>query len=409
MKKTTLSIFGILAMTVGLWATVPYTFTANTPAKASEVNSNFQSLSNKITTLEGDVSNIVSGGSNGDNYDPYDGTYHVSAQVNGVDMTVITDYNYNYYKIETPTKEYININHNGTTSNILYYASEDCTGQPYFNFEYDTDNITTGTTYLNPKLQSHVKIAYAGTNLFYDSKNNFVKLYYQSHTDYDYKGGCVKNNGAKIVSEALPNNPAITGISGYPLHITGVGSPITVIGEVGDPANQTYGKFKVYAAGVKIGYTNSKPDYGDEYIRVYLDTNPITSTSVYKDGTYSGGVSSKIFYYPSTDCTGNAYAEVLKEYDTLWWSSNSTNEGYIVTNADNYFRLGDTIYKMSNGYQSTSRSYDGYCSNTSSNSYKNGYRLATQISNPNPDSFATPITIEGYEEEVQYDALGEAQ
>lgn len=58
MKKAIPSILGLLVTTVGLWATVPYTFTPNTPAKASEVNSNFQSLSDKITTLEGNVSNI---------------------------------------------------------------------------------------------------------------------------------------------------------------------------------------------------------------------------------------------------------------------------------------------------------------------------------------------------------------
>lgn len=57
MKKTTLSIFGILAMTVGVWATVPYTFTPYTPAKASEVNANFQALSDKLSTLENNVTN----------------------------------------------------------------------------------------------------------------------------------------------------------------------------------------------------------------------------------------------------------------------------------------------------------------------------------------------------------------
>ncbi len=55
MKKTTVSIFGIVAMTAGLWATVPYTFTPNTPAKASEVNANFQALSDKVSILESNV------------------------------------------------------------------------------------------------------------------------------------------------------------------------------------------------------------------------------------------------------------------------------------------------------------------------------------------------------------------
>ncbi len=406
MKKTTLSIVGILALTAGLFADVPYIFTPNTPAKASEVNANFQDLSDKLNQV-GSGTPTDPGSSN--NYDPYDGTYHVQAQVNGVDMTVITDYSYANYTIETPTKAYINVDVNGRAGSGLVYESEDCTGQPYFvSYNNDIEEVTVGTTYLNPKLQSHISIAYDGTDLFYDSKDNFVKLYYQSYTDHYYgKGICQKRNGADIASKALLNDPAVTGISNYPLHITGVGSPITITAEVGDPANQTSGKFKVYAAGVKIGYTNYKPRSGDQYIYVYLDSNPTADINLYKDGTHRGGVGPVRFYYPSPDCIGNAYAEVLEEYDTLWWSSKSTSEGSIVTNGDNYYKLGNTIYKMSNGYQSILS--NGTCGNTSSNSYRNGYRLATQTSNPYPDTFATPITIEGYEEEVQYDALGEAQ
>jgi len=56
MKKLTMGLLGILTMSTTMWATVPYTFTPNTPAKASEVNENFKSLSDKLTTLENNVS-----------------------------------------------------------------------------------------------------------------------------------------------------------------------------------------------------------------------------------------------------------------------------------------------------------------------------------------------------------------
>lgn len=89
MKKTTLSIIATLAMTTGLWAIVPYTFTPNTPAKASEVNANFKALSDKIVTLENNVTDIVSGG--GDNIcfeSPHSYTYNYTPSSIGDTITV---------------------------------------------------------------------------------------------------------------------------------------------------------------------------------------------------------------------------------------------------------------------------------------------------------------------------------
>ena len=128
MKKTTLGIFGILAMTIGLWATVPYTFTANTPARASEVNSNFQSLSDKITTLEGNVSDIVSGGSDSSNCytSPYTYTYSYTPSnigdtitLNGVEYIMVAmpfiefstgDHYYVKYPVQKSTSSSMDMN-----------------------------------------------------------------------------------------------------------------------------------------------------------------------------------------------------------------------------------------------------------------------------------------------------------
>jgi hypothetical protein len=55
MKNITLIMVGILVMTVGLSANIPYTFQPNSSAKASEVNANFKALSNSITKKASEV------------------------------------------------------------------------------------------------------------------------------------------------------------------------------------------------------------------------------------------------------------------------------------------------------------------------------------------------------------------
>lgn len=60
-----IKILGIVgAISTLTLADVPYTFTPNTPAKASEVNANFKALSDKLTTLEQDMSNNDGSGDN---------------------------------------------------------------------------------------------------------------------------------------------------------------------------------------------------------------------------------------------------------------------------------------------------------------------------------------------------------
>ncbi len=89
MKKITI-IIGIFTLTVGLFADVPYIFKANTPAKASEVNANFQALSTKITNVE----NVVGiggddqGTSSGCDSSPFPYTYQYTPSQIGDTITV---------------------------------------------------------------------------------------------------------------------------------------------------------------------------------------------------------------------------------------------------------------------------------------------------------------------------------
>jgi len=59
MKKITLNIIAMITITIGLSANVPYTFQPSTPAKASEVNANFQDLEAKLITLENKISKSI--------------------------------------------------------------------------------------------------------------------------------------------------------------------------------------------------------------------------------------------------------------------------------------------------------------------------------------------------------------
>ena len=96
MKYTTIKILGILglASTLSL-ADVPHIFVPNTPAKASDVNANFKALSDKIVTIEQDMSN--GGGSDngpGDTVNencrgsPFDYTYSYHISQIGDEITI---------------------------------------------------------------------------------------------------------------------------------------------------------------------------------------------------------------------------------------------------------------------------------------------------------------------------------
>jgi hypothetical protein len=80
MKRMMIKVMGTLVMgSVIGWAEVPYVFTPNTPAKASEVNANFKALSDKIVTLEQEVANSDGSGAGNSEANcwgaPFDYTY----------------------------------------------------------------------------------------------------------------------------------------------------------------------------------------------------------------------------------------------------------------------------------------------------------------------------------------------
>ncbi len=187
MKKTTVSIFGIVAMTAGLWATVPYTFTPNTPAKASEVNANFQALSNKITTLEGNVSDVVSGGVNCD-ASPFTYTYTYTpsnigdvVNINGVEYIIVAHPFLEYGTGDHYSIKYPMIKNQFDKNGMLLqwgtnYVVDDTSCYPYTyaNYPSSTNEIRYSTSY-HQWYGSDFTIT-EGTSFFTTIKINKTKL-----------------------------------------------------------------------------------------------------------------------------------------------------------------------------------------------------------------------------------------
>lgn len=67
---------------------VPYTFTAGTPAKASEVNANFQNLDGRVKTLENKSSAGAGTGSDGDAIYAHSLTYAAAGSTIGQEFTI---------------------------------------------------------------------------------------------------------------------------------------------------------------------------------------------------------------------------------------------------------------------------------------------------------------------------------
>jgi len=397
-------------------------FQAGTPAKASEVNANFSELSDRVqvvetstATVSGTVSDLAARiqaveGKEGNNGDT-DG--YVSAKVNGVEMMVYSGSSYwlDSFSIKTNKGVSVVVDAEGYPSiNTFHYESADCTGQPYFDNVLSKSNKDVGYTYPNPKLDGNTVIQYDGVSIYYTSSSSLqlVKLNYKSTGN---PSSCSINSGTIIGSKVLPNDPNITGISSVPLIITGIGTNLTVTEEVGEGSGIPSGMLNVYASGVKIGTIPDwfVPDSADEaFFGVKLDSSPGQTVTMYKDGTYSGfnAGSNEYLYYLSEDCSGNAYVKVLNDYDKEWWSTTGTIKGPIKNNGL-YYELSSEIYKISSGAKSKHSYSSGSCSsNTDSN--KKGYKLATITTEPDLPIFTPPITIEGWEEETQYDSLLEA-
>ena len=119
---------------LAFWSGASYaaliTFQSGQIAKAEDFNNNFTDLDSRIQNLE------IS-----DSY--------VTAQVNGVDMKLISN-SVGYYSVITPTGLSIGIDAEGYPRGNLYYEASDCTGQPYINFYYLNTNKQVGYIYPNP-------------------------------------------------------------------------------------------------------------------------------------------------------------------------------------------------------------------------------------------------------------------
>lgn len=385
MNFRVLAITAFLSLPVSAQALV--TFQTGQIAKAADFNGNFSELDERLKTVEG-------------------GSGAVTAMVNGVAMRV-RNFNPGYYSVTTPTGVILTVDEYGyPAGSDLYYATGDCSGTPYIKAASLDSSKNVGESYTNPSISAGPEVAYDGTNVYYSSRESFVKLHYQSYYSM-YSRKCMSSSNTDIATPAYPNDPAVTGISSFPLVITGAGTPITIAAEVGDAS--TTGMPIVYANGVRIGVATYVPSDADVYVNVRLDDYPESAIQLYKDGSYTGLnlFAAKTFYFLSADCTGNAYVKVLTDYDKQWWTGSKAFTGTVVNNG-NYYALSSEIYKMSAGPQSYRRDYSGTCY-TATDFAKDGYKKATFATQPSFPVFTPPITVQGVVDETNYATLPEAQ
>ncbi len=162
MKKIAIQALLILGITVNIYADVPYIFQPNTPAKANEVNDNFQALSDQIATLESNVSSIT-GGSNENNCDASPFTYSYSYVSSNIG-DVITVAGIEYIIVAAPFLEYASgdhyyikypVNNSNFTANgfklqtSTIYVSNDTSCYPYSfaGFPSTNNEISYSTRY----------------------------------------------------------------------------------------------------------------------------------------------------------------------------------------------------------------------------------------------------------------------
>lgn len=402
----------IIFLTVSLigshaWAgsvAVPNTFVDGTAASAGEVNANFDAIESavndndvRISSDFSELDNRLKGIEESNSY--------ITAQIIGVDMQVSSQ-SIGLYSVITPTGLSLTVNTEGyPIQNQLYFESNDCSGQPYIkSFQLDSSK-PVGYMYPNPKVNNSISIVYDGTNVYHSDTVEIIKLHYQSQLIPDT--GCTKSSEAIIAMKALINDVAVTGITSFPLIITGVGSDLVITTEVGVPAGVSQEEYVVYASGVRIGVTHTKPVYS---IRdVELDAYPGETINILKDGSYGGftRVLSSTLYYPGGNCTGEPYVEVLPNYDTSWWSPNSTDyRSGIIQNNGSYYELSSEIYKMSQGAQSYRKSATGCISVSSTILF--GYKRAILTNPVDFPVFIPPITADGFDEGILYDNVPEA-
>ncbi len=415
MKKIFLTL--VTCISIPCFADVPNTFVSGDIATAEAFNQNFQSLDSRVNSLEAEAINIKaqvdslesnsnnSGEGGSTSATATDG--YITASVNGTPMKVHSS-TIGYYSVITPTGFTLLVDVEGyPTSSTVYFENSDCVGQPYsgqhaIRAEH-TRGKPIGYVFANPLISSLTDLALVGGSVYYTQKSELIKLNYKSMLSGE---NCHNSNGLAAVFKMLPNNKEVTGIESFPLVISGVGSPLIISEEVGEP---TTGSFNVYAGGVKIGTTDYHPNRssGFDAVRVKLDGYSNKTVTLYKDGTYIGGdfSSNKHLYYTDASCSGTAYVEVLSNGVTHWWSQDQLGT-QIVNNNGNYHSLSEQVYRPSTTAGSRKSYSDGSCYKSSTVLNANGgYKVASLTDAPNIPVFSLPITIEGYTEPTPINSL----
>lgn len=374
-------------------AEVPNTFVAGEVATAAKFNENFTFLSEQIESISSGSTDALLGNNSFDGF--------VLAKVNDVDMKVSST-RLGEYSIVTPTGKTIKVDAEGYPySTQLIYETSDCSGQaylPYYHFDQLTDK-PAGHIFSNPKISTEISLVSLDESIGYSLNDTLIKVNYRS---IDYGSQCSPSTGIRIASKVLPNDSTITGISSIPLIISGIGSELKVSStEVGTAVT---GVFSVYANGVKIGSTTRYPDSVSDYVSVQLDGFNQATISLFKDGSYSGGiVSSGVLYYRLPDCSGDAYYLLANDADKKWWDTTRSTKSIITNNGD-YYNLSSQAYSVSQAFGSN-RNTGGFCHNSTTDGSNNAYKHATLTSSPVIPTFLPPIVIQGYLEPTPYNSL----
>lgn len=401
MKKS-ISIVLVGMISSASLAEVPNIFVSGEVATAAKFNENFTYLSNEINDVRTTVGNLSSGAGPSSGGSSSDGS--VVAKVNGVDMRVSST-QLGVYSIVTPTGKTISVNAEGYPSSTQpIYESNDCSGQAYISQHQLTEHRLkpAGHVFANPKISTNLSVVFSDGNIGYSLNDTLTKVNFKSVDYGPASSGCIATTGTHIASKVLPNDPAITGISSLPLIITGIGSELKISStEVGIPVT---GSFNVYANGVKIGTTTRYPDSVSDYVSVKLDGFDQATITLYKDGSYSGGiVTSATLYYRLAGCSGDAYYLLTSNADKNWWNTTLSTKSIIINDGD-YYNLSSEAYSVSQAFSSYKTS-SGYCSNSTTDGSNKAYQKAVLTSAPEIPTFTPPITIEGYTEPTPYNSL----
>lgn len=345
-------------------------------ATAAAFNENF-------AELESSISNATS-------------FYDHNAKANGVGVKV-ANYQFGYYTLYYNQNDSITINHKGyPTTTSFYYESDDCSGQPFIKVNAEFENDTSG--WVSPHIStSSSQPKYDGATLY---QGIYSGLYYLHANSIGNTETCRGYSISTLAEKPKESNLDLD----FPIILTEIGEPIQILEEIGE--GSIIEKQNVYSDNALIGTTTSSQYPPSTYIRVKLNDYPTQTINLKRDGTYTSFTTTSApnltFYFTSSNCTGNAYAEYSTELN--FWGNEPATTKYASNNGQTFI-INPTVYKMSNGYRSK-RNYLGSCSSSTGYGSTSSYQMAAQstLPGPTPPIFGV-ITVEGWDGDIISDLV----